>query len=168
MRLPHYVVTGQCGILVAVDTFDDAARLVMAVARRIRHARTRALAPYGLTPHQAAAFLAIARHRHHHECAELRLSDLARRLRIAPRSATEVVDALCERGLVEREPSSTDRRATSLVLTAKGRGILTDVNNASPATEVFAPLSPAERATLEELLTRVLDADPPPDPHARP
>lgn len=162
------MVTGQCGILVAVDTFDDTARLLMAVARRIRRARTRALAPYGLTPHQAVAFLTIARHRHHHECAELRLSDLARRLRIAPRSATEVVDALCERGLVEREPSSTDRRATSLVLTAKGRGILTDVNNASPATEVFAPLSPAERATLEELLTRVLDADPPPDPRARP
>src|SRR5699024_10014861 len=120
LRLPHYVVTGQCGILVAVDTFDDTARLLMDVERRIRRAR----------------------HRHRHECAELRLSDLARRLRIAPRSATEVVDALCERGLVEREPSSTDRRATSLVLTAKGRGILTDVNNASPATEVFAPLSP--------------------------
>lgn len=162
------MVTGQCGILVAVDTFDDAARLVMAVARRIRRARTQALAPYGLTPHQAAAFLTIARHHHHHGCEELRLSELARRLRIAPRSATEVVDALCERDLVEREPSSTDRRATSLVLTGKGNDILADVNNASPATEVFAPLSPPERATLEELLTKVLDADPPPDPPATP
>lgn len=155
------MVTGQCGILVVVDTFDDAdvAGLVMAVARRIRRTRMERLAPYGLSPHQAGAFLAIARHRHHHGEQELRLSDLARRLRIAPRSTTEVVDALCERGLIQREPSATDRRATSLVLTAEGEQMLAEVGRANPGAEVFAALSAPERADLAELLGKALGPD---------
>ena len=42
----------------------------------------------------------------------MRPSVLAERLHIAARSATEVVDALEERGLVERGPDPDDRRAT--------------------------------------------------------
>lgn len=128
----------------------------MNTARRIRRARTESLSPYGLTPHQAGAFLAIARHRHHHPGQEMRLADLARFLRIAPRSATDVVDALAEQGLVAREPSSTDRRATSLVLTEAGTALLADVKGANPATEVFDALSESERATLATLLEKVL------------
>lgn len=131
----------------------------MQVARRIRRARTKAFAPYGLTPHQAGAFAVIARHRRRFPDEELRLSDLARKLRIAPRSATEVVDALCERGLVRREPSAMDRRATSLVLTQAGQVLLADVHKANPATEVFAALTAAERATLGILLGTILDAE---------
>ena len=154
------MVTGQCAILVFVDTSDDIARLVVQAARRVRGARARALAPYGLTPHQAAAFLTIARHTQHQSDAELRLSDLARRMRIAPRSATEVVDALCARDLVRREPSSTDRRATSLLLTPTGRDLLADVSTANPATEVFSALTNAEREHLTQLLAKVLDHEP--------
>lgn len=142
-----------------MDTLDDMTRQVMQLARRIRRARTEALAPYGLSPHQAGAFVAIARHQHRHPDEELRLSDLARRLRIAPRSATEVVDALCARKLVRREPSATDRRATSLVLTPAGQDLLADVRAASPATEVFAPLSDAERTRLGALLQKILDSE---------
>lgn len=142
-----------------MNTIDDAARQIMQLARRIRRARTEALAPYGLSPHQAGAFVAIARHQHHHPDEELRLSDLAHRLRIAPRSATEVVDALCERGLVRREPSATDRRATSLVLTPVGKDLLADVRAANPATEVFAALTDAERNQLGTLLQKILDSE---------
>lgn len=131
----------------------------MQLARRIRRTRTEALAPYGLTPHQAGAFVAIARHQHRYPADELRLSGLARRLHIAPRSATEVVDALCERGLVQREPSATDRRATSLVLTPAGEALLADVRAASPATEVFAALTDAERTRLAALLQKILDSE---------
>lgn len=136
---------------------DDMARQVMQLARRIRRARTQALAPYGLTPHQAGAFIAVARHQRRAPHEELRLSDLARKLRIAPRSATEVVDALCERGLVQREPSATDRRATSLLLTPAGQALLADVRAANPATEVFARLTAAERRQLGALLHKILD-----------
>ena len=142
-----------------MDTPDDMARQVMQLARRIRHARTEALAPYGLSPHQAGAFVAIARHQHLHPDEELHLSRLAHRLRIAPRSATEVVDALCERGLVRREPSATDRRATSLVLTPAGQDLLADVRAASPVAEVFAALTDAERARLGTLLQKILDSE---------
>jgi DNA-binding MarR family transcriptional regulator len=42
----------------------------------------------------------------------MRLSELSEHLHIAPRSATEVVDALESRGLVRRRPDPDDRRAT--------------------------------------------------------
>lgn len=145
-------------MLVGVNTAPDLSRLVMHTARRIRRARTEALSPYGLTPHQAGAFLAIARHRHHHPDGELRLSDLAKRMRIAPRSATEVVDALCELGVAERQPSATDRRATSLALTPAGESLIADIEKASPALDLFEALTPNERATLSNLLKKVVDS----------
>ena len=52
--------------------------------------------------------------------APMRLSELSDRLHIAPRSATEVVDALEARGLVERRPDPSDRRATLVELTEHG------------------------------------------------
>lgn len=151
------MATSQCARVVGVDTADDTARLVMHLARRIRRARTAALAPYGLTPHQAGAFLAVARHHDRRPGKEMRIADLARWMRIAPRSATEVVDALCERDLLERRPSPTDRRATTLNLTPAGSELLSDVSAANPAHEVFSALSPTERDALTKLLTKALD-----------
>ncbi len=86
---------------------------------------------------------------------------MAERLRIAPRSATEVIDALEERGLVERGPDETDRRATCVSLTGPGREVLAEVNSArgSAGSQHFAVLTDTERATLAELLAK-LDARP--------
>lgn len=142
-----------------------AAPLVMMLARRMRQARLAALEPFGLAPHQARAFTIIARHSGR---GELRPSDLARRLGIAPRSATEVVDALAERGLVQRTPSPTDRRATMLSVTDAGRELLAQMHGHpdSPDDRVFARLSPAELAILTALLRRAVadgEADPHPD-----
>ncbi len=158
-RLPHYVVTCQFARLVAVDTSSDLPRLIMRLSRRIRRARAEAFSPYGLSPHQAGAFLAISRHGHHRPEEELRIADLARHLRIAPRSATEVVDALCARGLIARESSATDRRATSLVVTDAGKALHHDVRAASPTPELFAQLTPEEQETLQRLLEKLLDED---------
>ncbi|MDD0859754.1 MarR family transcriptional regulator [Arthrobacter alpinus] len=44
---------------------------------------------------------------------DVRLKDLAERLRIAPRSATEVVDQLEAKGLVRREADPSDRRGNA-------------------------------------------------------
>ena len=57
----------------------------------------------------------------------MRLSELSEHLRIAPRSTTEVVDALQERGLVQREPDPHDRRATLVRLTDRGNEIATAI-----------------------------------------
>lgn len=165
------------------DLPHDLAGLVMMTARRMRRARMEALRPYGLTPQQAGAFLIVARHSRHdphagagggraagatnHGAAgqieaprELRLSDLAQRLRIAPRSVTEVVDALCEKDLVQRRPSPTDRRATIVVLTDAGERLHTELAARRPgATDLFAPLTTAEQEQLRALLSRLHETD---------
>lgn len=138
----------------------DLGELVVTLARRLRAARAEALEPWGLTPHQARAFATVARH-----CAdcgpaddhELRLSALAERLHIAPRSATEVVDALEERGLVRRVPSPTDRRATNLHLTDAGRDLHGEMRRRVAVEDgPFAALDEAERTRLAALLRKAL------------
>ena len=72
----------------------------------------------------------------------IRLSELSEHLHIAPRSATEVVDALESRGLVERRPDPSDRRATLVELTAHGTSVL-DAIRAARGTEAERALRPA-------------------------
>ena len=87
----------------------------------------------------------------------IRLSDLSGRLHIAPRSATEVTDALESRGLVERRPDPTDRRATLVGLTGHGHDIL-DAIRAARGTEAerfFGRLSQADRAHLARILRKL-------------
>ncbi len=85
------------------ETLADAFR---SVARQLRETSQQTLAPWDITPSQFRALHVLQ----HHEA--LRLSDLSGHLHIAPRSATEVVDALEGRGLVERRADPGDRRAT--------------------------------------------------------
>ncbi|SEE92382.1 MarR family winged helix-turn-helix transcriptional regulator [Ruania alba] len=74
----------------------DLHELLLYAAHQMRREWARSLEEWGLSPHQAMALrTAMADDGG-------RVSDLAARLRIAPRSATEVVDSLEERGLVER------------------------------------------------------------------
>ncbi|WP_324275280.1 MarR family winged helix-turn-helix transcriptional regulator [Blastococcus brunescens] len=89
----------------------------------------------------------------------VRLSDLAERLRIAPRSATEVADALQDRGLVERTPDPADRRAVILRPTDEGRRIREEIAAArtADAVELFERLPEADRATLARILRALLD-----------
>jgi DNA-binding MarR family transcriptional regulator len=86
----------------------------------------------------------------------VRLGALSEHLHIAPRSATEVVDALETRGLVERHPDPADRRATLVALTSRGEEVAAAIRSAraAEAEEFFARLAPGDRAAL----TRILDA----------
>ena len=80
----------------------------------------------------------------------MRLSELSDHLHIAPRSATEVVDALEARGLVERRPDPADRRATLVELTEDGARVLDAIRAArgTEAERVFDRLSATDRAHL--------------------
>ena len=93
----------------------------------------------------------------HHET--LRLGELAQHLRVAPRSVTDVVDALEERGLAERTPDPTDRRAHVVRLTPAGTRLVAEVDAArrAGAEEYFGRLPDRDRATLRRILER-LDA----------
>jgi DNA-binding MarR family transcriptional regulator len=121
-----------------------------AVSRRLRAQTAAALAPWDVTPAQARALGMLTRY------GPVRLGALSEHLRIAPRSATEVVDALETRGLVERHPDPADRRATLVALTPRGEEVAAAIRSAraAEAEEFFARLTPADRATL----TRILDA----------
>jgi DNA-binding MarR family transcriptional regulator len=127
--------------------------LLMGVARGLRGRFVALLDPWQLSPHQARALRAVGRGQ------GMRLADLAGALRIAPRSATEVVDALAERGLVERTADPSDRRAVLVRLTGAGRATLADVDaaRAADASDVFACLDAGERAELARLLRRLAD-----------
>ncbi|MEJ2868997.1 MarR family transcriptional regulator [Actinomycetospora sp. OC33-EN08] len=129
--------------------------LFWAVARRLRHSWRDALAPYDVTPSQLRALGTLMRH------GPVRPGALAKHLGIAPRSATEVVDALEERGLVRRETDPADRRATLVVVTDTGVSLAGEIRHAraQEADRVFAGLGDDDRADLERLLRLLLTQD---------
>jgi DNA-binding MarR family transcriptional regulator len=123
------------------------------VARRLRETSQETLAPWDITPSQLRALRVLSRH------GVMRLSELSDHLRIAPRSATEVVDALESRGLVRRRPDQGDRRATLAELTDSGAGVL-DAILAARGTDterVFGRLSETDRAHLTRILRKLRD-----------
>ncbi|MFI7741564.1 MarR family winged helix-turn-helix transcriptional regulator [Kocuria rhizosphaericola] len=153
--------------------------LLHAVFRRLRRRWAEQLAPFGLTPHQFRALDALAGRTgargHPHDRAgacrqdggsgSLRVKDLADALRIAPRSATEVVDLLEQKGLVERVPDPSDRRATLVALTPRGTALRGRVreDRRRESDEYFARLEPEDRAELERLLRLLTTDGPAPD-----
>ncbi|WP_417219804.1 MarR family winged helix-turn-helix transcriptional regulator [Arthrobacter sp.] len=159
-------------------TEPDLGELFHAAFRGLRRRWAHELAPFDMTPHQWRALNTLARHGD--ACAPgggpatdsgrgttaalraavsspegvLRLKALAEQLRIAPRSATEVVDQLEGKGLVERIPDPHDRRAVLVQLTDAGHELRAGVETArrEQANEYFARLDSGERAELARLL----------------
>jgi len=131
--------------------------LLARTARAIHLQARERLAPIGLTPAAARALGTLARNGE-----PMRMSDLAARLHVVPRSATTVVDALEEAGLIERRPDPEDRRSTLVHLTARGRERVHELRAAriEAGDELLSPLTEAERAQLRTLLEK-LDTRPP-------
>jgi DNA-binding MarR family transcriptional regulator len=130
------------------ETLADAFR---AVSRQLRHQTQQALAPWDVTPSQARALGVLTRH------GPVRLGMLSEHLHIAPRSATEVVDALAAAGLVERLPDPDDRRATRVALTSRGREATAGIRaaRAAEADDFFARLDESDRAALARILAQL-------------
>jgi len=130
------------------------ADLVHGLTRRLRRSQAEGLAPLGLTPAQERALRLISR-----SDEPPRMTELADRLGIVPRSLTTVVDALEQAGLVQREIDPRNRRAILLRLTDQGAAVRDELREARrrAAEDLFAPLSARDRALLGDLLTR-LDA----------
>lgn len=127
---------------------------IQRLARIIRHRSLR----LPIAPHQARALRAIGRE-------PIRPARLAEKLGITPRAVTDVVDSLTDAGLIQSTPDPTDRRAKIVSVTSEGEKHLEALraSRASIAEEVFAPLSPDERDTLGQLLSRCIDdAEAPP------
>ncbi|GAA3343599.1 MarR family transcriptional regulator [Amorphoplanes nipponensis] len=130
---------------------ENLAELFWAVARSLRHLTKETLEPLHVSPSHSRALTVLLRH------GPMRPGALAEHLRIAPRSATEVVDDLQQRGLVERAPDPADRRATLLHLTPAGTAIGDAIREARHATaeRFFAGLSGVDRAELARILRQL-------------
>jgi DNA-binding MarR family transcriptional regulator len=123
------------------------------VARQLRDTSQETLAPWDIAPSHFRALRVLARH------GTMRLTDLSDHLHIAPRSTTEVVDALESRGLVERRPDPGDRRATLVEVTGHGTSVLDAIRAArgTEAERVFGRLSQTDRAHLARILRKLRD-----------
>jgi DNA-binding MarR family transcriptional regulator len=130
---------------------ENLSELFWSVARTLRHLGKEALEPLHVSPSHGRALAVLLRH------GPMRPGALAEHLRIAPRSATEVVDDLQQRGLVERAPDPADRRATLVNLTAAGTATGDAIRDArrSTAERFFADLSTADRAELGRILRQL-------------
>ncbi|WP_369069582.1 MarR family winged helix-turn-helix transcriptional regulator [Kineococcus terrestris] len=122
---------------------------------RLRHRAHAETGDLGVTPAQARLLRVLGR------CERApRMGELAERLRVAPRSVTDLVDPLEERGLLRREQDPANRRVALVRLTDEGRRVHAELHErarASAAT-AFEVLDEAERAQLLALLRRVTTA----------
>ena len=136
------------------DDAETLGELLVRVTRGQRRRWREALAPWDLSPHHVRALRVVT------DRSGTRLSELAEALHIAPRSATEVADALQARGLAERTPDPTDRRAVVLTPTEEGRRVQAEIAAARAADnrDLFARLDADDRATLARIL-RTLAAE---------
>ncbi|MBN2026042.1 MAG: MarR family transcriptional regulator [Actinobacteria bacterium] len=85
------------------------------------------------------------------------MGELSRRLRINQGVATRMVDRLLEKGMVERERDTDDRRVVLVSATKKGSSIVQDVErlNREKMTELFKLVPKKERADLLALLKEI-------------
>ncbi|MFC6714468.1 MarR family winged helix-turn-helix transcriptional regulator [Branchiibius cervicis] len=144
--------------------------LLLRCAHAVRKTTAEDLEPLGLSPHHARALEVIARGGAARGEPAIdvppRLSLLAERLRIAPRSVTEVVDALEDKGLVRREPDPGDRRATVVQLSEEGERTAERIRQLrhTRMDRLLDALDDHEQAQLTVLLQKVLNGtERPPD-----
>jgi DNA-binding MarR family transcriptional regulator len=130
---------------------ESLADLILGSARAMRRRWAAGLAPWELSPHQARALRVVARSE------PTRMGVVAEHLRIAPRSATEVLDGLQERGLVRRLADPADRRAVLVELTDEGRALLAEVDAARDreSAAYLAALTTREQGDLARLLRKL-------------
>ncbi len=180
------VNTSIVSCMIHPDEGTDLGELFHTAFRSLRRTWSEQLAPWELTPHQWRALLMLMR-RHPDVpthplgaandddslntgerktggtqgfgAGDVRLKDLAERLRIAPRSATEVVDQLEAKALVCRTPDPTDRRATLIVATAAGARLFADIQaeRRDKSSEYFSRLDARDRAELARILRLLHD-----------
>lgn len=129
---------------------EDLGEQLLRVARGLRRAWMVDLSEHDLSPHEMRA-LRVAADRDEAP----RLRDLADSLRIAPRSVTDVVDALETKGYVTRQPDPHDRRASVVVVTDAGRQVRAAVHEARRRSmgDQMGALNAQQRAALADALS---------------
>ena len=117
-----------------MDVVEELRFLVLAAQREGSRALSELLAPIGLTAAQAEV-LAVLRDEPH----PLSVREIGQRLVCEGGSPSRLVATVVERGLAERNPSASDKRAVELTLTAEGRATAARVAEAE--TQLYEWLS---------------------------
>jgi DNA-binding MarR family transcriptional regulator len=94
------------------------------------------------------------------ESGEPRISELASVLNLDESTTTRLVDKLEAVGAAERRRSTTDRRSTTVAITAAGREIVALAHEHQRAflAEVLSALDPVERAEFVRLTAKAEEA----------
>jgi DNA-binding MarR family transcriptional regulator len=140
----------------AEDATEEAFRALVRTIGLLERAMQPYFARFGISGSQWGVLRTLHRAEREGESG-LRLTDLSDRLLIRPPSVTGVVDRLERIGLVVRDASPTDLRAKNVVLTDKGRQLVTRVIAVHRAQmdRVLGGLTLPERAQLGQLLDRL-------------
>lgn len=112
---------------------------------------TRLLKDLGITPMQAATVMTLYRR------GPLSQADLGRTIGMEPANVHGLVARLRKQLLIDVEPHPTDQRQVRVTLSPLGErqaGTIAELSLQS-ATDTLAPLTPAERDQLMELLGRI-------------
>jgi DNA-binding MarR family transcriptional regulator len=88
-------------------------------------------------------------------------TSLAQEVGLDRSTTADVVKRLAERGLIERQPHPTDRRARQVNLTAEGKKMVKSlrIDMARAQERMLEPLQPAERAMFMHWLTVLVEAN---------
>jgi DNA-binding MarR family transcriptional regulator len=107
------------------------------------------LRPASITPLQYTALTVLERR------SDLSTAELARNAFVTDQSASDMVAALEDRGLILRHPDPDDRRRRVLRLTDAGRAFLEDARGGVEGVEVqmLAPLTADEAASFRRFVT---------------
>ncbi len=140
---------------VAQDDSDESlistfGRLVEAESRLTRLLGARLEAAHGLPLAWFEVLLRLSRSLD----GRMTMTVLAEQISLTTGGVTRLVDRMQQAGLVERRPCDTDRRVIYAAVTPRGRDRLQEssAGHAAALREVFAPLGPAGRRTLDGLL----------------
>lgn len=109
-------------------------------------------AAHGLTPAEFGVLEAL------HHLGPMRLCDLQKKILVSSGGVTFVVDKLEQRGLVERTPDPTDRRARLVSLTRSGSRLIAEIfpEHADLVVRATSGLEGADRKSAIRLLRRLI------------
>jgi len=141
---------------------DRSPELVSSLGYLLKHAQLRlarltaaALEPYGLNGRELAVLIVLA------EGEPASQQQAARRLGIDRTSMVAFLDALEEKGLVERHSHAHDRRRNVVELTAAGREMTRAARRAGDEAErrFLAPVGRPAGAALKDTLLALIKSD---------
>src|SRR6202011_3349510 len=127
--------------------------LIAQLARGMRRRFEQAVMPLGLRPRQ---LLALHHLRDRGPSAQQTLVEL---LGVDASNLVAVLNDLEDAGLIERRRDRADRRRAIIALSHRGEQLLADLDRALLLVDevILAPLTPAERETLNTLLAQAVE-----------